>query len=89
MSIKYSQNFVYVIFVFYKQHKLINGSSSFLSEGKICLKEFTDNKPEVLSKETSICIRVIPANDKKSIQIKLQHCFFSLLKLKMESINVS
>lgn len=42
--------------------------------------------PEILSKEAGICVRVIPTNNKKSIQIKLRGSICSLLKLKGKSI---
>jgi hypothetical protein len=44
------------------------------------------NIPEIFSKEEGIRVGVIPTNNKKSIQIKLQCCFFSLLKLNIISI---
>lgn len=40
-----------------------------------------DRSPKVFCEKASICVWVISTNNNKPIQIKLQCCFFSLLKL--------
>lgn len=43
--------------------------------------KFRCDKPEVLSKEACIGVRVISTNNNKPIQVQLLSCFFSLFKL--------